>query len=340
MVGASATSCSERDRQPGRVVLAGEATPGSRLHRPRVPATGPRWSRTFGPAPQLPPSSADHAVAATSLPKRKLVPSTHIRCRMMASLRASSTLARFMPRRPATSSAQRFRVENETGPGQHHVGRLVEHAPHHRVAHLADPAGDVGLAGLVLLRREPEVSAHRARSREPARLVDRRGEGDRHQRTDARHRHQPTAGRVLADDAQHGPVQGVVLGAQRFARPSIGRSPAPASPGRSSSRNADGENRPLLTTPTFNPKPRRMPRMLSSTSNSLACKSLRPTSSARISWAGGDLQCTGRNPAHPQELGDAAGVLAVGLDHHRRQRRLHLAVSSSTVSNPAAVAGM
>ena len=29
-------------------------------------------------------------------------------------------------------------------------------------------------------------------------------------------------------------------------------------------------------------------------------------------------------PAHPQQLGDAARVLAVGLDHHRRQRRLHV----------------
>src|SRR5436853_5006468 len=27
-------------------------------------------------------------------------------------------------------------------------------------------------------------------------------------------------------------------------------------------------------------------------------------------------------PAHPQQLGDAARVLAVGLDHHRRERRL------------------
>jgi hypothetical protein len=30
-------------------------------------------------------------------------------------------------------------------------------------------------------------------------------------------------------------------------------------------------------------------------------------------------------PAHPQELGDAAGVLAIGLDDHRRERRLHVA---------------
>src|SRR3954447_4297621 len=91
--------------------LRARPLPDYRLHRPRVPATGPRWSRTFGPALQLPPSQPITA-AATSVPKRKLVPSTHIRCRMVASLRASATLARFMPRRPATSSAQRFRLEN------------------------------------------------------------------------------------------------------------------------------------------------------------------------------------------------------------------------------------
>jgi hypothetical protein len=30
----------------------------------------------------------------------------------------------------------------------------------------------------------------------------------------------------------------------------------------------------------------------------------------------------GPEPAHAQQLGDAAGVLAVGLHHHRRERRL------------------
>jgi hypothetical protein len=38
----------------------------------------------------------------------------------------------------------------------------------------------------------------------------------------------------------------------------------------------------------------------------------------------GRLAVHGAEPAHPQQLGDAAGVLAVGLDHHRRQRRLHM----------------
>src|SRR5690349_22153110 len=80
----------------------------------RVPATGPRRSGTDPSRPELarlPPSSADHAAAA-SWPKRNSLPSTQRRWRTVASLRASATLARRAPRRLATSSPQRFRVEN------------------------------------------------------------------------------------------------------------------------------------------------------------------------------------------------------------------------------------
>src|SRR3954452_8105695 len=50
--------------------------------------------------------------AAVSLPKRNSLPSTQRRCRTVASLRASATLAPRMPRRFATSRAQRLRREN------------------------------------------------------------------------------------------------------------------------------------------------------------------------------------------------------------------------------------
>ena len=50
--------------------------------------------------------------ALTSLPQRKSAPSSHMRCRTVASLRARATLARFRPRRLARSMAQRFRLEN------------------------------------------------------------------------------------------------------------------------------------------------------------------------------------------------------------------------------------
>ena len=47
--------------------------------------------------------------------------------------------------------------------------------------------------------------------------------------------------------------------------------------------------RPRLTSSTFNPHPRGIPRMLSSTSRSLPCKSLRPTTRARVSLQGADF---------------------------------------------------
>src|SRR4051794_41095063 len=53
----------------------------------------------------------------------------------------------------------------------------------------------------------------------PNRIVDGRGEGDRHQGADAGHGHQPAADAVVADDAEHGPMQRVELPAQGVARP-------------------------------------------------------------------------------------------------------------------------
>ena len=42
---------------------------------------------------------------------------------------------------------------------------------------LGDPAGNVGLARLILLRGEAEVGSQGARAAEAGRVVDRRGEG-------------------------------------------------------------------------------------------------------------------------------------------------------------------
>ena len=56
-----------------------------------------------------------YAAATISLPQRNSVPSTHMRCRTPASLRASATFARFRPRRLATSMAQRFSAEKRVG---------------------------------------------------------------------------------------------------------------------------------------------------------------------------------------------------------------------------------
>lgn len=105
---------SERTRQAhlGRVIRSRECSRHYlRLCHSFVPATGPQGSGTGHP---LRTASSPRQAATLSRPQRKVVPSTHMRCRMTASLRASATFARFMPRRRATSSAQRFRAEKRT----------------------------------------------------------------------------------------------------------------------------------------------------------------------------------------------------------------------------------
>ncbi len=52
-----------------------------------------------------------YAAAFVSFPQRKSVSSIHMRCRMIASLRAHAILARCRPRRLATCIAQRLRLD-------------------------------------------------------------------------------------------------------------------------------------------------------------------------------------------------------------------------------------
>src|SRR5215218_10042678 len=114
----AATPCHQREVGEPIYVMRGScrtAGPLSyyRLHRLRRPGDGTSAGRDDQPRPEAArlPILPDHT-AATSLPKRNSLPSTQRRCRTVASLRASATLARRMPRRLATSSAQRLRVEN------------------------------------------------------------------------------------------------------------------------------------------------------------------------------------------------------------------------------------
>lgn len=74
-----------------------------------VPATGPRRSKARS---GLLLFQFFSYAATTSLLQRNAPASTHMRCRTVASLRASATFARFMPRRFATPIAQAFRAEN------------------------------------------------------------------------------------------------------------------------------------------------------------------------------------------------------------------------------------
>src|SRR3954453_448781 len=102
--------------EPAGQSRVAQSSRGLRPHvRPcRFPRPGDGTSRERDdPSPlrtRLSLPSDDHAAA--SLPKRNSLPSTQRRWRTVASLRASATFARRAPRRFATSSAQRFRVEN------------------------------------------------------------------------------------------------------------------------------------------------------------------------------------------------------------------------------------
>lgn len=76
-------------------------------------------------------------------------------------------------------------------PGQKAVRRLVERMPERLVAGLGDGTGDVPFARLIAPRRQSGISSEIARSCKPRRVLDRRLEGQRRDRPDARHRHQP-----------------------------------------------------------------------------------------------------------------------------------------------------
>ena len=129
-----------------------------------VPATGLRAERPFG----APNSVSSTKCAAMPEPNsafvhRKSVPSTHIRCKITPILRASATLARFSPRRFATSTAQRFSAEKARHARQQDVRRLIESRAHHRVANACDPSCHVGLARLIFLRGQSEQRPDRFR---------------------------------------------------------------------------------------------------------------------------------------------------------------------------------
>src|SRR5262249_41829633 len=70
---------------------------------------------------------------------------------------------------------------------------------------------DIFFTRLILLRCQPEQRSYRLRLRDPARIVHRRLEGNRHHRTNARHCHQPSADRIFTNNREHSLVQFLVL---------------------------------------------------------------------------------------------------------------------------------
>ncbi len=83
-------------------------------------------------------------------------------------------------------------------------------------------------------------------------------------------------------------------------------------------------NRLDVVAPTFSPKPRKVPRRLASISRSFDCTSLRAVSSARVSCAVFDLQCTGRNQPSRISCAIPRASLPVRLHRHRLECVTHV----------------
>ena len=78
----------------------------------------------------------DYAAVFACSRQSKVVPLSHIRCMMTASLRATATRARLPPARLATLTAQAFNADHRVHPRQQRVGGLVQGGPDHRIAAL------------------------------------------------------------------------------------------------------------------------------------------------------------------------------------------------------------
>ena len=239
----------------------------------------------------------DHAAAVASLPQRNSVPSSHMRCRTMASLRATATIARFIPRRRAIVHAPGFQAAPLLRAHEQRLGALEQRRAHHRVAALrhrvhcgrSRPTRTASGSGRSELR--PGVTSGNRVGHVHSGL-----ERQRDHRSDAWCRHQPAAERVVTHDDR---------AVACAARCTASRSAACAS--SSGSMTADRrlvaldqlahplrESRPC---PPCRPAgrsssacPARPPRGRAV----LACSSLRAVSSSRRSWLASVLTCTGR----------------------------------------------
>src|SRR5262245_46645262 len=218
---------------------------------------------------------------------------------------------------------------------QQNIGGFIQRRAHHLVAGPRDPAGDVLFSRLIFLWREAEQRPCGLRLRDAIGIIHRRFVGYCNQWADARHRHQSPTDRVVTNDREHSLVQLFVSAFNATRAESI--APAMRSkvawPVTNSRIRASNPLR--VTGPTFRPKPRRIPRMLNSTSISRPRSCLRATSSARTSCDLIDLACTGRN--QPIRISWASpraslrSVFTVIADNAAFTCR----VSSRTASNPA-----
>src|SRR3712207_2469458 len=127
--------------------------------RSRVPVTGPR-GRTA-----LPSDRASILVRCASGARRGLADPAELRpvhpeaVEHDRELPGERRLVALPAPRPGDPQRPGLQRREPPDPEEHHVGRLEQRGPHLGVARLADVAGAVDLAGLVALRRQPEVRA-------------------------------------------------------------------------------------------------------------------------------------------------------------------------------------
>src|SRR4051794_5835614 len=238
-----------------------ELRPHVRPHRFPRPGDGTSGERD-DPSPlrtRLPLPSDGHAAAA-SLPKRNSLPSTQRRWRTVASLRASATLARRAPRRFATSSAHRLRVENlparvsMTFAASYKAARTIA-SPTLLIPPVTSVSPDWYLLGVspkwapTSRERRNRAGSSTAEAKvtapsppPPATLTSRR---------------QTAPSRTTASTARCSTWYSA-RGASR-AR-SIGPMTRSSAGWPAASSRTRAANRPLLTSPSLRPNPRRMPR--------------------------------------------------------------------------------
>src|SRR5215468_5126818 len=99
--------------------------------------------------------------------------------------------------------------------GQYDVGGLVKNRAHPCITDFRDATVDVGFARLVFGWRQAEIGSDLLRRFEACRVINRRGESERHDGTDAGHRHQQPRPRIAAGHGAHLLLEAVELAPQR-----------------------------------------------------------------------------------------------------------------------------
>src|SRR5215510_7404975 len=290
-----------------------------------VPATG---LRAVG-ASVRPACVSYSSLINPAMPSASLRPSGKL-CRQ--STCGAGLLRSCEPRRPSPAlnsplgdvHAPAFEFREPRYPRQQNIGSFIECRAHHLIPGSRDSAGDIFFTRLILLRCQPEQRSYRLRLPDPARIVHRRLEGNCHQRTNARHCHQPSADRVFTNNREHSLVQFLVLRLQSCAR--------------RKHRLSNALQRGMTCHQFPNPRFKRLAGHLAD----LQAETTQDSPNAQFHVQQPSEKLLARNqqrpdllrsnrfgvhlpePSHPQQLCKPTRILAVRLHRHRRQCRLHM----------------